>query len=62
MVRANAFLNELRDFESTIAHMPGEVALPLSVVIDSLERTGHYTKDIGECIINYVIDLDKGEE
>jgi phosphate uptake regulator len=61
MSRANSFLRTLRKFESTIAHMPGEVALPLSVVIDSLERTAQYTKDIGECVINYVIDLDKAK-
>ncbi len=60
MAKANTFLRQLRKFESTIAHMPGEIALPLSVVIDSLERTAHYTKDIGECVINYIIDLDKG--
>jgi hypothetical protein len=39
--------------------MPGDVALPLSVVLDSLERTGHYIKDIGECVINYVVALDR---
>jgi phosphate uptake regulator len=58
MFRANDFLADLRTLESTIAHMPGDVALPLSVVIDSLERTCHYTKDIGECVINYVVDQD----
>ncbi len=57
MFRANEFLDQLQKLESKIAHMPGEVALPMSVVVDSLERTAHYTKDIGECVINYVVDL-----
>jgi phosphate uptake regulator len=56
MERANGFLKELTGFKSRIADAPGEARLPLSIVADSLERTAHYTKDIGELVINYAID------
>lgn len=58
MERANGILADLRKYEAQVAHMPGEAGLPLSVVVDSLDRTAHYIKDIGELIINYAIDAE----
>ncbi len=56
MERANGFLEELNDLKSKIADAAGGGRLALGIVTDSLERTAHYTKDIGELVINYSID------
>jgi len=59
--RANGVLGEIRDLKEDVADSPKNMGLPLSVVADSLDRTAHYLKDIGELVINYAIDADGGK-
>jgi phosphate uptake regulator len=56
--RANGFLREIKAFKSDIADSPKAASVPMSIVADSLDRTAHYLKDIGELVINYAIDAD----
>jgi phosphate uptake regulator len=56
MERANEVLVDIRDFKEDVADSPKMAGLPLTVVADSLDRTAHYIKDIGELVINYAID------
>lgn len=53
--RTQDFLEEMEKLGNRIAGLPGDIALPLGTVVDSLERTGHYTKDVGELVINYLV-------
>jgi phosphate uptake regulator len=59
MERANEILKDLRAFGGKVAHLPADLSLPLSTIVDSLDRTAHYTKDIGELVINYAIDVEE---
>ena len=59
--RANEVLADVRTFKSDVADTPKGMGLPLSIVADSLDRTAHYLKDIGELVINYAIDVDGGK-
>ena len=56
--RANALLMDIKSFKSDIADSPKAAGVPMSIVADSLDRTAHYLKDIGELVINYAIDAD----
>ncbi len=59
--RANVVLREIREFKEDMADSPKNMGLPLSIVADSLDRTAHYLKDIGELVINYAIDFEGGK-
>jgi phosphate uptake regulator len=59
--RANAVLGEVRRFKEDVADSPKATGLPMSIVADSLDRTAHYLKDIGELVINYAIDVEDGK-
>jgi phosphate uptake regulator len=60
MERANHSLDHIRDFSSDLAGPNIPARLPLNTVLDSLDRTVHYIKDMGELVINYAIDSDGG--
>jgi phosphate uptake regulator len=60
--RANKVLQDIRKFKSDVADTPKGMGLPLSIVADSLDRTAHYLKDIGELVINYAIDVNGGSK
>jgi hypothetical protein len=51
---------EIEKLSGRFAGLPGDIALPLGAIVDSLERTGHYIKDIGELVINYLIGESDG--
>ncbi len=53
--RAVGFLSDLERLSGKMTGLPGDVALPMGAVLDSLGRTGHYTKDVGELVINYLV-------
>jgi hypothetical protein len=53
--RTQGFLDDMERLGNRIASLPGDIALPLGTVVDSLERTGHYTMDVGELVINYLV-------
>lgn len=57
---ANGLLVDIKAFKSDIADSPKAASVPMSIVADSLDRTAHYLKDIGELVINYAIDQDEG--
>ena len=59
--RANVVLKDIKAFKSDVADTPKGMGLPLSIVADSLDRTAHYLKDIGELVINYAIDVNGGK-
>ena len=59
--RANGLLVDIKAFKSDIADSPKAASVPMSIVADSLDRTAHYLKDIGELVINYAIDADGGK-
>ncbi len=54
--RANEVLGDVNDLKEEAADLPKAASLPLSIVADSLDRTAHYIKDIGELVINYAVD------
>ena len=56
--RANALLTDIKALKSEIADSPKAASVPMSIVADSLDRTAHYLKDIGELVINYAIDVE----
>jgi phosphate uptake regulator len=56
MEQANRVLVDIHGFKEDIADSPGGAGLPMGMVVDSLDRTVHYIKDIGELVINYAID------
>jgi phosphate uptake regulator len=58
MERANYTLDLIRDYSSDLAGSPVPARLPLNTVLDSLDRTVHYIKDMGELVINYTIDVE----
>lgn len=56
MEQADGVLVAIYGFKEDIADSPGGAGLPMGMVVDSLDRTVHYIKDIGELVINYSID------
>jgi len=53
--RAAGFLSDLEKLSGKMTGLPAGVAVPMGAVLDSLGRTGHYTKDVGELVINYLV-------
>ena len=58
--RAGEMDKEIEKLSGRFSGLPGDIALPLGAIVDSLERTGHYIKDIGELVINYLIGESDG--
>ena len=56
--RAATFLTDLERLSSRMTGLPGGVAVPMGAVLDSLGRTGAYTKDVGELVINFLVGTD----
>lgn len=55
MRRASDALVDIDDLKEEAADLTKAASLPLSIVADSLDRTAHYIKDIGELVINYAV-------
>ena len=56
MKRADDAIAIIDGLKEEAADLPKAASLPLSIVADSLDRTAHYIKDIGELVINYAVD------
>lgn len=61
MERASGSLEHIRNYSSDLAGSTVPARLPLNTVLDSLDRTVHYIKDMGELVINYAIDVEDGK-
>ena len=60
--KVNEFIIVCDKFDSKITSEKGESAIALGHILESIRRVAFYARDIGECVINFLVDVESSKK